>query len=66
VVEATSFSPFDVRAPVAGQKEGRFNFALYSVLPQRVTLEARLVDASGELSKPRRFSFEAKRGNSWR
>jgi len=66
VVEATSFSPFDVRAPVAGQKEGRFNFALYSVVPQRVTLEARLVDASGKLSKPRRFSFEAKRGLPWR
>ena len=62
VVEATSFSPFDVRAAVAGQREGRFNFALYSVVPQRVTLEARLVDATGKLSKPHRFSFEAKRG----
>jgi len=65
VVEATSFSPFDVRAAVAGQKEGRFNFALYSNVPQRVTLEARLVDSSGKLSRPRRFSFEARKGASF-
>jgi hypothetical protein len=62
VIEASSFSPFDVRAAAAGQKEGRLNFGVFSAIPQRVTLEARLVDAAGRQSRPHRFSFEARKG----
>ena len=60
VVEAQEFEPVTLDPRVSGQKAGRFAFALRSPVPQRVTLEATLVDARGRKSDPFRFSFEAK------
>lgn len=62
VVEALSFAPFDVRSAAAGQKAGRIPFVIHASAAQRVTLEARLVDAAGKQSRPYRFSFEARKG----
>jgi hypothetical protein len=61
--EAASFPPFEARAQAAaGRKEGRFTFVIHPPAAQRVTLEARLVDAAGRQSRPYRFSFEARKG----
>jgi hypothetical protein len=62
-VEAAGFPPFETRAAAAaGRKEGRFSFVIHAPAAQRVTLEARLVDAAGRQSRPYRFSFEARKG----
>jgi hypothetical protein len=61
VLEAAEFSPVTVDAPVRGQKTGRFAFRLASAVPQRVTLQARLVDDDGRRSDPFRFTFEVKK-----
>jgi TIR domain-containing protein len=61
VVEASSFVPFEVRAAAAGQKAGRIPFVIHASAAQRVTLEARLVDAAGRQSRPYRFTFEARK-----
>lgn len=59
VIEAQAFEPFSFDPGVMGQKEGSFPFAVFSLLPQRVTLELTLVDRLGHRSQPKRFSFTA-------
>ncbi|MGQ9601368.1 MAG: hypothetical protein ACUVUT_01620 [Candidatus Bipolaricaulia bacterium] len=59
VVEASAFEPFSFDPEVAGQKEGSFPFAIFTYLPQRVTLELTLIDRRGQRSRPKRFSFTA-------
>lgn len=59
VVEAQAFEPFSFDPEVAGQKEGGFQFAVFSLIPQKVTLEVTLVDRLGQRSRPKRFSFTA-------
>jgi hypothetical protein len=55
-VDAANFMPVETRAPAAyGRKEGRFSFVLHTPAAQRVTLEARLVDAAGGQSRPTAF-----------
>lgn len=66
VVEAEEFEPITLDPRVLGKTAGRFAFALRSPVPQRVTLEATLVDARGRKSDPFRFSFEAKASKSRR
>lgn len=66
VVEAQEFEPMTLDPRVQGRTAGRFAFALRSPVPQRVTLEATLVDARGRKSDPFRFSFEAKASRSQR
>ena len=61
VLEASEFQPLRVEAPVRGQKTGSFSFRLASSVPQKVTLQARLVDDDGRRSDPFRFSFEVKK-----
>lgn len=59
VVKAEAFEPFSFDPEVEGQKEGSFQFAVFTIYPQRVTLEVTLVDREGHRSKPKRFSFVA-------
>ena len=66
VVEAVSFTPFDVRLASPARKEGRLGFLIHSTAVQRVTLEVRLVDAAGRQSSPHRFAFEARKGAAGR
>lgn len=61
VLEASEFQPLRVEAPVRGQKTGSFSFRLASSVPQKVTLQARLVDGDDRRSDPVRFSFEVKK-----
>jgi hypothetical protein len=58
VVEATQFEAFRVDRALPGEKEGRFSFSLHSATPQRITLEATLIDKGRRQSRPLRFSFE--------
>ncbi|MFN2384955.1 MAG: toll/interleukin-1 receptor domain-containing protein [Thermoanaerobaculia bacterium] len=60
VVEASEFQPFRVGAPVKGQKIGSIPFRVASGVPQKVTLQARLVDADGRRSEPFLFTFEVR------
>jgi len=59
VVKAEAFEPFSFDPQVEGEKQGSFQFAIYTIYPQRVTLEVTLVDREGHRSKPKRFSFVA-------
>lgn len=59
VVQATDFQPFSFDPKVKGAKEGVFEFALATRVPQRVTLKLTLVDEAGNRSQPKDFSFEA-------
>lgn len=59
VVEVKLFNPFAFDPKVKGQGEGSFQFTLFTVFPQKITLEVTLVDAQGHKSKPVKFSFEA-------
>ncbi|MCR4404148.1 MAG: hypothetical protein NUW06_02455 [Candidatus Acetothermia bacterium] len=59
VIEAQAFESFSFDPEVRGQKEGSFQFYVFTILPQRVTLEVTLVDRQGHRSVPKRFSFEA-------
>lgn len=61
VIEAAQFEPFVLDLRVHGQKVGRIPFSLRSSVPQRVTLEATLLDAHGRKSDPFRFSFEVQK-----
>jgi hypothetical protein len=59
VIEAQAFEPFSFDPEVIGQREGSFPFAVFSLIPQRVTLEVTLIDRLGQRSRPKRFSFTA-------
>jgi hypothetical protein len=59
VIEAQAFEPFSFDPEVMGQREGSFPFAVFSLIPQRVTLEVTLIDRLGQRSRPKRFSFTA-------
>lgn len=59
VVEARIFDPFAFDPDIRGQREGSFNFFVFTYFPQRVTLRVVLVDAQGHTSDPVEFSFEA-------
>lgn len=60
VVEAADFKGFEFETgAVAGQKQGRITFRVFSPSPQRVVLSATLVDRKGHKSAPYRVSFEA-------
>jgi hypothetical protein len=64
VVEASEFQPIRIDVPANGQKAGRLPFSLQSAVPQKVTLEATLIDRAGRRSDPVRFSFEVKRAST--
>ncbi len=59
VVQAADFQPFSFDPDVKGVKEGVFEFALATKVPQRMTLRLTLVDEAGNRSQPKDFSFEA-------
>jgi len=60
VVSASSFPSFSFPVQgVAGLKEGSIGFFLHTPLPQRITLKATLIDASGRESNPVPFAFDA-------
>lgn len=59
VVEAQLFDSFAFDPKVKGQRTGSFQFTLFTVFPQKITLRVVLVDAQGHESEPVEFSFEA-------
>jgi hypothetical protein len=59
VVEAQLFDPFEFDPKVQGQKEGSFQFFIFTMYPQKVILRVTLIDSQGHVSEPLEFSFEA-------
>lgn len=60
VVEAADFKGFEFdTGEVAGQKQGRITFRVFSPVVQRVVLNATLLDRRGHRSAPFRVSFDA-------
>jgi hypothetical protein len=59
VVEALLFEPFRFDPQVRGQREGEFDFVVFSSIPQQVALRVILVDQAGNESLPVEFTFEA-------
>lgn len=59
VVEAQSFESFSFDPEVEGEKQGSFQFAVFTTFPQQVTLEVTLIDGEGHRSRPKQFSFMA-------
>lgn len=57
-LQATQFQNFAFAPPVAGQKSGDFSFWIRSAIPQRITLQAVLIDKEGKRSRPVPFSFD--------
>lgn len=59
VVEALIFDPFAFDPKVHGQKEGSFQFYVFTYFPQEVTLQVILVDAQDHTSDPVELTFKA-------
>jgi hypothetical protein len=57
IVEADLFFPFEFDPLVSGQTEGSFQFSLFTLVPQQMTLSVTLVDAEGQRSDPFEFEF---------
>ena len=59
VKQAVLFEPFHFDPEVQGQKQGKFDFSVFTVIPQEITLRVTLVDQAGHESQPVEFSFTA-------
>lgn len=59
VVQAVLFESFRFNPGVLGQREGQFEFYIYTFIPQEVTLRVTLVDQAGHESPPVEFAFQA-------
>lgn len=59
IVEADLFFPFEFDPLVNGQTDGSFEFSLFTLIPQEITLSVTLVDAEGLESEPYNFEFTA-------
>jgi hypothetical protein len=59
VISASNFFPFSFPIAAHGVKDGSAGFYLQTTVPQRVTLQAVVVDAAGRSSPPIRFTFES-------
>ena len=59
VVKAKLFDSFEKELEVQGQKEGSFQFYLFTVYPQKIVPRVTLIDSQDHVSEPMEFSFEA-------
>jgi hypothetical protein len=59
VISAANFHSFSFPIGAPGTKEGSVGFYLQTTVPQRVTLQATVIDAAGHPSPPIRFTFDS-------
>jgi hypothetical protein len=64
VVQALIFESFQFDPQVEGLREGEFEFYLYTLVPQEITLRVTLLDRAGHVSHPAEFRFRSVLSNS--